>query len=296
MPSTRHSKKDKNKSTVLFVPGNKSKRTKSFEVGKIGLSLLIISFVGIIFLTSIVLVIYTPLNTYLPISNPELENRYGKQIIDIQKKLNELLKEIIGLRQYNLQLRKALGEKISEKDSLLLTQIPETPAKQVTETYKEPAIDYEHIETKPVFELEQTEFPHGQEFLDLDIGAPEFPIILPVQGFISKSFLPDEGHLGIDISAKEGLPVIAAASGTVIFSDWSHDYGYMMIIAHGNGFITVYKHNKQLLKVEGEPVKRNETIALLGNTGKKSTGPHLHFELWKNGWILDPRNYLLTTK
>lgn len=292
----RHRKTEKKRFTILFVPSSKSDYTKSFEIGKIGITLLLSSLAGIIFLAVIALFIYTPLNTLLPISNPELENRYGKQIVDVQIKLKNLLNEIVSLRQYNLQLRKALGEKISEKDSLLLTQIPKTPVSAPDETLHEQLTEHENIDIKPVFEIDHSEFPHGRAILDLDIGMPDFPIILPVQGFISRSFIPDEGHFGIDIIGKEGIPIMAAASGTVVFSDWSYDYGFMMIIAHGNGFLTVYKHNKQLLKSVGEPVKRNEPIALLGNTGKKSTGPHLHFELWKNGIALDPKDYLLTTK
>ncbi|TAK54758.1 MAG: M23 family metallopeptidase [Bacteroidetes bacterium] len=120
------------------------------------------------------------------------------------------------------------------------------------------------------------------------------PLTMPVLGYQTKQYTGEQHHEGIDIVAKEGSPVVAAANGTIIYSDWTLDDGMMIIIAHGAGLTTVYKHNKALLKRRGAIVKRGETVALLGNTGRTSTGPHLHFEVWNNGIALNPMNYLIT--
>lgn len=112
----------------------------------------------------------------------------------------------------------------------------------------------------------------------------------PVEGFISREFNPDEGHLGIDIVSKTGSPIYAAGSGYVIFADYTINDGYMIIIVHPNDYISIYKHCSSLLKKNRERVVQGELIALSGNTGHKSHGPHLHFEIWKNGKPLNPLN------
>ena len=88
----------------------------------------------------------------------------------------------------------------------------------------------------------------------------------------------------------------AAADGIVIFSGWSDEDGYVIVIAHSGGYVSEYKHNQSLLRTAGDAVRRGEMIALLGNTGRTSTGPHLHFEVWRDGVVQDPANYLLTTQ
>lgn len=119
---------------------------------------------------------------------------------------------------------------------------------------------------------------------------------MPTLGYLTRGMEGEQGHFGIDIASKEGNPVVSAANGNVIYSDWSYDFGFMMIIAHGRGYMTVYKHNKSLLKNVGSSVKRGELIALLGNTGRTSSGPHLHFEVWKDGVALDPEQYLVSVQ
>jgi len=115
----------------------------------------------------------------------------------------------------------------------------------------------------------------------------------PIDGFISREFYPEAGHYGIDIVAKNGSPIYAAASGYVVFSDFTVDDGYMIIIIHPNDYISVYKHCSSLLKHKREKVIQGEIISLSGNSGHKSHGPHLHFEIWKNGKPLNPQKLFI---
>ncbi|OGU79927.1 MAG: hypothetical protein A2W11_08330 [Ignavibacteria bacterium RBG_16_35_7] len=115
----------------------------------------------------------------------------------------------------------------------------------------------------------------------------------PINGFISREFNPEEGHYGIDIVAKTGTPIYSTASGYVMFSDYTVDDGYMIIIIHPNDYISVYKHCSSLLKHKREKIIQSEMIALSGNTGHKSHGPHLHFEIWKNGQPLNPQKLFI---
>jgi len=128
--------------------------------------------------------------------------------------------------------------------------------------------------------------------------ARNIPTFLPVEGVLTTDYQASGWfhpyrHLGIDIAAKKGTPVKAAADGIILFSNWTDDLGKLMIVDHLNGFVTYYGHNQVLLKSERSFVKKGEVITLLGSSGK-STAPHLHFEIRKDGIPVDPKEYLLS--
>lgn len=114
----------------------------------------------------------------------------------------------------------------------------------------------------------------------------------PIKGIVTSKFNLQESHFGVDIVAKKNEVVKAAQDGIVIYADWSVETGNVMLVQHRNNFISVYKHNASLLKKQGELVKSGEPIAIIGNSGELSSGPHLHFELWFNGNPVDPSNYI----
>lgn len=127
--------------------------------------------------------------------------------------------------------------------------------------------------------------------------ASNVPTYLPVEGFLSTDFRKDDwyfpNHLGIDIATSRGTTIYAAADGVVLFTRWTEDLGNLIIISHLNGFLTFYGHNQVLLVRERSFVKKGEPIAILGSSGR-SSAPHLHFEIWKDGVPRDPKEYLLT--
>ena len=122
------------------------------------------------------------------------------------------------------------------------------------------------------------------------------PTLPPVNGFVTRGLMLREidlqsNHSGLDIAAVTGDIIQAAASGLVVFSQWTEDLGYMVILSHGDEYFTVYGHNKINLVSARERVARGEAIAQVGNTGI-SQGPHLHFEIWKEGKSIDPRTLM----
>jgi len=125
------------------------------------------------------------------------------------------------------------------------------------------------------------------------VGSLALPAPLPVTGILTRAFDAREGHFGIDLAAEEGSPVRSIGEGYVVLADWTHDGGYTIAVQHGDGYVSVYKHNERLLKRQGDRVTAQETIALSGNSGEFTTGPHLHFELWRHGLAQDPRHYLI---
>jgi murein DD-endopeptidase MepM/ murein hydrolase activator NlpD len=120
-------------------------------------------------------------------------------------------------------------------------------------------------------------------------GTVLFP---PVKGMITEKFNPANKHYAVDIAVAKNTPIKSIMSGKVIFADWTSNTGNVVIIRHNNGFISVYKHAASLTVSQGDAVKTGEVIALAGSTGQESTGIHLHFELWKDGYSIDPSIFI----
>lgn len=118
-------------------------------------------------------------------------------------------------------------------------------------------------------------------------------LYLPLDGTVRNTYQEERRHYGVDIVAQEGALIKSATDGFVLFAEYSEDNGWVISVSAGReNVVTFYKHNSRLLKEVGSYVRAGEAIAVIGNTGENSTGPHLHFELWQNGKPLDPANYL----
>ena len=114
----------------------------------------------------------------------------------------------------------------------------------------------------------------------------------PVEGIVSRGFDEKTRHYGTDVVAKANSKVSAVLDGVVCFTDWTIKTGHVIQIQHANNLLSIYKHNSTLLKKQGDYVMAGEVIAIVGNTGEETTGPHLHFELWRSGNPLNPENFI----
>ncbi len=127
----------------------------------------------------------------------------------------------------------------------------------------------------------------------VDASGLPLPTPSPVQGFLSRGFDARAGHFGVDVATGTGAVVRTVGDGFVIFADWAHEGGHTIAVQHADGYVSVYKHNERLLRRAGERVRARDAIAISGNTGEISTGPHLHFELWRDGMPQDPRAFVV---
>lgn len=157
-------------------------------------------------------------------------------------------------------------------------------------------------------EIEFQEFNHDSVFQDkllaeqlslsiqngnsknTDLSQMHF--FVPVKGVVSNQFDSGKNHFGIDLVSAPNAMISAVLNGTVIFSGWTLETGYVIYIQHESDLISVYKHNAELLKNTGDKIKAGEAVAIIGNSGELSTGPHLHFELWHKGVALNPDQYI----
>jgi len=119
-----------------------------------------------------------------------------------------------------------------------------------------------------------------------------FVLFPPVNGTISEGYDVSSKHYAVDVVVASETAVKATADGTVVLAEWTTQTGYVVVIEHGDGLLSVYKHNATLTKEQGDIVKAGEVIAISGNTGELTTGPHLHFELWSNGYPIDPTTFI----
>jgi len=158
------------------------------------------------------------------------------------------------------------------------------------------------IEPLKTDELAPIDSQFREEFENMDISSfsvelvselEETFLFSPITGYVSSQYNLKEDHFGVDIVAKPNEPVKCVADGTVIFADWTQEFGYVLAIQHRDNLISVYKHNAQLLKKVGNFVGGGEIIAIIGNSGELTDGPHLHFELWYNGTSLNPEEFVL---
>ena len=127
---------------------------------------------------------------------------------------------------------------------------------------------------------------------DASKGIAAFFFFTPLKGLVTASFDPGKEHYGVDVAAAKNEAVKACLEGTVIIATWTSETGHVIQVQHGNNLVSVYKHNSVLLKKSGDRVNAGEAIAIIGESGELSSGPHLHFELWYEGKPVDPSEFM----
>ncbi len=294
---TRHRKKPR-LYDILFVPIGEMTPTRSFRASRVRLALMgVLAFLACVAVTLAVLV-YTPVAMYIPIPNPALEERYGRQIVALQEKLNGLAEDVLLLRDYNVQLRHALGEDVP-KDSVT-RRSPSVSAQDVRPVQPEDDQRGDHAalsQNAPSdldMTLDATVPASGSERPEPEAIHAVFPLLMPTEGVLTQGFDPMHGHYGLDFAARTGTPVYAPSDGYVVFAGWTYDDGNMLMLSHGSGYLTVYKHLRSFMVTPHAAVRRGEAIALVGSTGNTSFGSHLHFEVWKDGIARDPNEYVVS--
>ena len=249
----------------------------SFKASKLVVFLTsLIYTVGLIAAT-IALIFFTQLREYVP----------GYSSLDLLKSSTQLsfktdsIGRIIELNnQYYSSIKKVLIGELDtiafNRDSLLNEINIEEFSTGLTPS-KEDSILRKYIEEEDRFNLTSSQLLIENKIL-----------FIPVEGIVTQGFSNKENHLAIDIAVETGTPIKAISDGRVLFAEWTVETGYVIIIDHGDMLTTVYKHNSSVLKKQNEPVNAGEIVALSGNHGTLTTGPHLHFEIWKNGSPIDP--------
>ncbi|MEF8939679.1 MAG: peptidoglycan DD-metalloendopeptidase family protein [Salinivenus sp.] len=254
----------------------------------------------VVFLLGVSLLAFTPLRTFIP--------GYGTQQLKRNARLNAIrvaaLQDSVAVQRHYIQRLQQLVT--GQVDSLAQTAVGDGPPAQAspalqeeTRPVPEPARsagarsgDGAEAHQQPAFAA--TSFPASETRRpDRVMPSLSLPVQAPVDaGFPTRRFDAGDAHFGIDLAVSEGTMVRAVGTGYIVLADWTQEGGYTVVVQHSDGYLSVYKHNKRLLKQTGDRVQAREALAVSGNSGQMTTGPHLHFELWRNGLAQDPRPYV----
>ena len=251
----------------------------SFKLNRLNVFVFSTLFTLFLILTTTLIIAFTPLREYIP----------GYSSITLKRKTSVLsyktdsLQKIINLNeQYLASIRKVLTGDVKtvnfNKDSII--ELAKTDPSVLVRTSRKDSV----LREKVAQEDRYNPLVGNRE--------QQFTLFAPVKGTISSVYDSKTKHYAVDIVTVKDAPVKAVADGTVIFAEWTAQTGNVIILKHSNNLISVYKHNAMLTKGQGERVRAGEVIATVGSTGELTTGPHLHFELWRDGIPVNPASYI----
>lgn len=261
------------------------KTTSTFTYAK--LILFIVSFGILMFIGSLFLV-STLLEQWFDPRYAQAES--NRQLIELSMIVDSLDQQVQKKQDFITSFQRIVkGDSISDKESYYIANAGDR------------AVEKGSMETPDISEVDsqfRQEFEEdGVELLTVNSGSTssqldELFFFTPLTGIISSSYNPKIGHYGVDIVSRKNEPIKSVADGTVILASWTQDAGYVITVQHKSNVISVYKHNSSLLKKPGDFVNAGDVIAIIGNTGELTSGPHLHFELWYNGNPVDPEEFV----
>lgn len=237
-----------------------------------------------IVMTSIVIstVAFTPLREYIPGYGNIAER---KQLLKLSLKTDSIEQTLETKDLYLKSLLNVVNEKVETK--------PEKPKRDTTGKYK-----LQNIKPSNADIQFREEYEENKDYVAAGVsklkykGLSELVFFAPVKGLVTNSYNVSDDHFGVDIVTKQDETIKSTLDGTVIFAGFSAQDGNVMQIQHSNNLVSMYKHCSTLIKKTGARVKSGEAIAVVGNTGEKSHGSHLHFELWFNGSPIDPQEFV----
>ena len=277
---------NKEKKTTHFrlslLDAKTHQQLKSVRFTRTSLIITVISAVVIFCALIYSLIAFTPIRTFIPGYPDEATKRIA---IRNAVKADSLERVIIKWELYSANLRRVLeGEaKASEIDSLM------NVSRQAIDNTKDLDVLQAQDSLLRSNVMQEDMFAVADKKRSLPIEGMHF--FTPVKGIITQGY-DAAMHPFLDIAATEGTVVNAIADGTVIYTGWSEETGYTIQIQHDAEIISIYKHNQKLIKNIGDKVTAGSPIALVGNTGSLTTGPHLHFELWYKGESMDPTKHI----
>lgn len=263
---------------ILIINDDTYEEKLSFKLNRLNVFVVTGLFAFFLIILTTVLIAFTPIKTYIPgYTAPGLR----KEAVRLHLKTDSLEKALLMNTYFLNQLKKVLNNEITMEE--------------FNKTYNAKKFNPDTLKLAPnkVDSLLRKEVAEREQFkVNRQKNTLTYNFMPPVKGIVVNAFNPDKHHYAVDIALKKGVPVKSIAKGRVIFADWSPDTGNTIIVKHPNDVISIYKHNQKLLRRTGDIVQQGEVIALSGNTGEKTTGPHLHFELWIKDIPVDPVDFI----
>lgn len=278
---------EKKRIIILDVDNYEEKR--SYTTSKFNVFIILSFFTILLGFLTFALISYSSLKNLIPgYPNPTQQQEIKNKSIIIDQKLTELLSKTEKEKSYINNVMQILNGSIpiNEKDTSWKKINPNTNSNTNEISSSEKSMR-EKVQNREKFDIDV--IPGGA--LKSEV-LPELLLFPPIKGEITNKMNISSGHFGVDIIAPKNEAVSSILNGTIIYHNWSPTDGHVVHIQHKKNLISIYKHNSEILKEIGDFVESGEPIAIVGNSGEHSTGPHLHFELWHNGYPLDPEIFI----
>ena len=277
----------RNKYRLVFMTDDTLEERFTFRLSKMNVFIAMGALtIVLIFLTSI-LIAFTPLREYIPgYTNVGLT----KQLYRLQIKTDSIERDLVNKDQFIQNLRDIInGKDMTEDKPIVRDSLKRYDNIKIKRSVEDSLLRLD-VENQSKYNLYKKETMETASQKKASIGGVLF--FAPLKGIITNGFDPVQKHYGVDVVSKQNEAVKAVLDGTVLFSNWTIETGYVIVIQHAQNIVSVYKHNSAILKKAGDYVRAGEPIAIVGETGELATGPHLHFELWNDGNALNPKDYI----
>ena len=252
----------------------------SFRFSRLNILSIIILLLVFIFTGTFFLVSYTPIKEFIP---GYTSTKVRKEAIRNTFLLDSLVTKFQKQDQFIKSIKSALSGK-NESDERLLKEIN----KNNLESFNR---EFNRVKADSLLRLEVMQ-EDKYNLMPNSKNNVKFMLFSPASGLISEPFNSEIKHFAVDVALAKDTPIKSVAVGTVVLAEWTSDTGYVVVIKHNHGLLSVYKHNSTIEKSQGDIVQAGEVIAFAGNSGELSTGYHLHFELWIDGYPVDPTNFI----
>ena len=252
----------------------------SFRFSRLNIFSIIILLLVFIFTGTFFLVSYTPIKEFIP---GYTSTKVRKEAIRNTFLLDSLVTKFQKQDQFIKSIKSTLSGK-NESDEGLLKEIN----KNNLESFNR---EFNRVKADSLLRLEVMQ-EDKYNLMPNSKNNVKFMLFSPASGLISEPFNSEIKHFAVDVALAKDTPIKSVAVGTVVLAEWTSDTGYVVVIKHNHGLLSVYKHNSTIEKSQGDIVQAGEVIAFAGNSGELSTGYHLHFELWIDGYPVDPTNFI----
>ena len=266
---------------LTIINENTLEEVVGIRVSKLNGISVLLSVLTVLFLIAAAIITFTPLRNYLP---GYMNSDVRAQVVENALRADSLQQLVERQNLYIMNIQDIFRgtvrvDTVQSMDSL--TTVREDSLMERTQREADFRKQYEETEKYNLTSITTRPDIEGLIFYR------------PTRGMITDKFDADRKHYGTDIAANPGESVLATLDGTVILSTYTAETGYVIEVQHNQDFVSVDKHCGSLLKREGDAVQAGEAIALVGNSGQLTTGPHLHFELWHKGRAVNPEQYIV---
>ena len=275
---------------LVFLDNESFEEKGAIVLSKLSIAVYFLFSLIVLIALVFILISVTSLKEWIPGYPDTVEQELLKtKYIDDIVKLTELENKIASNKLYYANLEKVLkGDFVN--DSLFSDSFS---FYKDTSSINFSTSSSDSMLRKKISEREKYDISIKDQIGSKDDNLKGILFFSPLIGEITNQFNLKNGHIGIDIIASKNEAVKSVLEGTILFSDWTPENGHIIQVQHNRNLISIYKHNSVLLKTTGDRVSAGEPIAIVGNSGSLSTGPHLHFELWYNGVPLDPEKFIV---